>query len=428
MSSFASWPALPDALADRVVAQIELLRERLVDDGHLRRAERIGARELPAGHQRDAHGAEVAGADAVERSVGVGVGPGLEALDHEAVAPVVAGEHRHHRRDHAGHAGNGGDLVFDALEQLPCALGRVRVELRRDAEQHHVSAFNPRSTRLTLKRLFANKPGRHEQRHRHGDLHGGERRAEPPRGFGAAGLSGLVLERSGEIRTRAVQRGEQAERNAGHDRRDGGEPQHGRAQRKRDQALGVGRQDRRDQIERPLRHEQAGHGAKRRQQDRLGHQLRDQLAAVGADREAHRHFRGAAGAAYQQQVRDVGARDQQHGAGDRQQDDQRRARFVVEAALAAIAALGRDLLRLEPRHRLVAHALLQRRFDVVDDRVIGAVDGDGGLLDRNARLQAPEKVGPVLAAVLESVESRLTSGRASSAARRCRRHCRAWCR
>ena len=185
-----------------------------------------------------------------------------------------------------------------------------------------------------------------------------------------------------------MQRREQAERDAGDDRRAAGEQQHRRAQRERDQRPVVGRHDRRDQIERPFRDDQPGHRAERREQDRFGQQLRDQLAAVRADRQAHGHFRGAAGAAHQQQVGDVRAGDQQHRAGDGQQDDQRRARFVVEAALAALAGLGGDLLRLEARHRLLAHALLQRRFDVVDDRVVRTVDRDGRLLDRDARLQA----------------------------------------
>jgi hypothetical protein len=41
-----------DALADGIAAEIELLDERLVDDGNLRRVDHVGIRNLAAGKQR----------------------------------------------------------------------------------------------------------------------------------------------------------------------------------------------------------------------------------------------------------------------------------------------------------------------------------------------------------------------------------------
>ena len=52
--------------------------------------------------------------------------------------------------------------------------------------------------------------------------------------------------------------------------------------------------------------------------------------------------------------------------------------FAMDRALSARAALDFDRLGLELRHRLIAHALLQRRFDVGDNRLVEAVQ-------RNAR-------------------------------------------
>jgi hypothetical protein len=176
-----------------------------------------------------------------------------------------------------------------------------------------------------------------------------------------------------------VQRGEETEGEAGAKRGQARKHDHPLAQLERDQRSVVCGHDRRNQIERPCRDEQPGHGSERRKQNRLGQQLRDELPAVGADRQTHGHLRGAAGAADQQQVGDVRAGDQQHRAGDREQNDQRGSRLVVEAALPAAALFERDLLRLEQHHRLVAHALLQRRLDIVEDRAIRAVD-------RNLRL------------------------------------------
>ena len=71
------------------------------------------------------------------------------------------------------------------------------------------------------------------------------------------------------------------------------------------------------------------------QQTRLGEQLADQRAASGADRQPHRHLGVARRPPGQEQVGDVGAGDQQHDPGDREEQDERRPRLPVERALAA---------------------------------------------------------------------------------------------
>ena len=101
-----------------IASEIELLRERFVDDRHLRRAERVGAREVAAGNHRDAERLEVAGPDEVEARIGVRVGIGLEAFHRDAVAPVAAAQQRHRGVRHAGDAGQRREIVLDSLEQL----------------------------------------------------------------------------------------------------------------------------------------------------------------------------------------------------------------------------------------------------------------------------------------------------------------------
>ena len=88
-----------------------------------------------------------------------------------------------------------------------------------------------------------------------------------------------------------------------------------------------GRHERDDEVERPARDEQAQRAAKRRQQARLGQQLPHEPPAARADRQAHGHLRRPAGRPRQQQVRDVGAGDQQDEPGDRQQQHQGRLRL-----------------------------------------------------------------------------------------------------
>jgi hypothetical protein len=66
--------------------------------------------------------------------LGVGVGPGLEALHFDAAAPVVAGKQRHDAVRHTGHARQSGQLVLEPLEELARRLLRVAVAIRRDRE------------------------------------------------------------------------------------------------------------------------------------------------------------------------------------------------------------------------------------------------------------------------------------------------------
>ena len=73
----------------------------------------------------------------------------------------------------------------------------------------------------------------------------------------------------------------------------------------------------------------------------LDHQLPDDAAARGADGEAHGDLALARARAREQQVGQVGAGDQQHQAGRRQQDDERLLKFVrsVETPVAAGTAV-----------------------------------------------------------------------------------------
>ena len=71
-------------------------------------------------------------------------------------------------------------------------------------------------------------------------------------------------------------------------------------------------------------HEQPEHAAGEREDDAFGQQLPDDAAARSADGGADRDLAPAAGRAHQQQVGDVGARDQQHEADGAAVDQQRR--------------------------------------------------------------------------------------------------------
>ena len=78
------------------------------------------------------------------------------------------------------------------------------------------------------------------------------------------------------------------------------------------------------------RDDHAEDGANRRQHHALDQQLADNARARRADREAHGDLTLARGGARQQQVREVGAGDQQHEPGRRQQHDQRLAELFAQ--------------------------------------------------------------------------------------------------
>ena len=119
-------------------------------------------------------------------------------------------------------------------------------------------------------------------------------------------------------------------------------------------------------------------------------------APARADREPDGHLSGACGRSREQQVGDVGAGDEQHERRDAKQQAERRLRLVRNRALAASARREEDGLRAKTRHRLRAHVLLQRRFDIVDDGVILRAERRARGFDRDARPQAREQVRPIV--------------------------------
>ncbi len=92
------------------------------------------------------------------------------------------------------------------------------------------------------------------------------------------------------------------------------------------------------------------------------------------------------------------------------------------------AVLHQQRLRLETRHRLVAHALLQRRLDVVDDLRDTERSAPSWPGRANAGLQPREAVDPVAAPILELLPARLQEPAQRDWNKDLRRRPRASCR
>ncbi len=157
----------------------------------------------------------------------------------------------------------------------------------------------------------------------------------------------------------------------------------------------VGGQQRLDTHQRPASHEKAGEAARDRKQTRFKQQLPDQLPPVRANRQADGHLLGARGSLREQQVRDVGARDEQHDARQAEEHQQRRPRMCVHIALPSRTGCELHALGHEPRHGLVTHVLLERGFDAGHDRVVRRIERGLRLCARDAGLQSREGVQPV---------------------------------
>ncbi len=383
------------------IGQAELLRERLVDDGHLRRADGVGVGELAPGQDRHLHHVEVARPDFIPPRAGVGVWPRVEALRPHAGAPAVAGEDRDARGRDAVDAGHAGEAVFQFGQQGARALGRIAVQRGRDPERHDVLGGDAQRHAAHVHQAFHEQAGRHEQGHRQRDL---GRREEPPeaRGRARAGrLARLRLDRGDEIRPRALPRREQAEEESRAEGDDRGEDEHPPVHGELDRARGFGGENGANALKRPARHHEARGAAGQGQQAGFEQELPHELPAARADGEPHGDFGLPGGRAGEEQVGHVGARDEQHERGDAEQQRERRDGLRVDLALAVRTGRDEDRLCAEALHRLIAHPGLEAGLDVVEDRVVRHVDRRARLLERRARLQPREEIGPVGAPVLE---------------------------
>ena len=199
-----------------------------------------------------------------------------------------------------------------------------------------------------------------------------------------------------------MERRKDPEEQAGRQRDRRGERRRVRVERQLQQFRDLEWQERADEAERPPGRDQPGRTAENGQEARLGQKLRHQVPSRSAEREPHRHLGRAGGGARQQQVRDVGARDQENDGRDAEEEQERHAHGVMHPALSSPPVLDRQGLGDEAGQGLGAHLRLERRFDVGQDAAVQGRHRGAGLVDGNLRPQAGEQVEPVVPAILEA--------------------------
>ena len=308
-------------LAHRALAQVELLHESLIHHGDPGRAPMVRRGELAAGARPDAQGCKVAGANLVAPRVSIHVGAGREALHVNVRAPVGPGQEGDHRAGHTVHAGDRAHLVLHAAVEQQGAGAVVAAPFRREAERDHTVDLHPEIHAGHVDQALHEQPRGDEQRGGQGDLDGDQRRAEPGGAPCPRDLAGVGANCRDQLRAGAVPGREHAEHDPRGEREHGREDQHHGPETEPERAHDFGRSEGGDAGQSPVGHEQTGQRAQAGEEHRLGEQLGDQLAAVGPQGQTDAHVHGAAGASRQQQIRDVGARDEQHDRGDAEQHE-----------------------------------------------------------------------------------------------------------
>ena len=274
-------------------------------------------------------------------------------------------------------------------------LDRIRLdELRarhRHAHRQHVRGIEAGINRAQRERGADEQRRSDEQDERQRDFDDNEDRSRLVLPEAGPRSAGALLERRREIGARGVERGDQAEDDAGGERDANRERQYAHVHR-HERAVAAdarqsGRVDRQERADARDAENHSEHAAGEREDDALGQELTHDASPARANRSANRDFAAAPGRSHQQQVRHVRARDQQHEPDRAREHEQRRPHVADEHVLDALHA-----------ERLVlTDGVRKSRAEFVGRGLEPRVR----LLDRDARLQA--RRGPEIVSLIGRV-------------------------
>ena len=252
---------------------------------------------------------------------------------------------------------------------------------------------------------FDHEPGANQQDDGNCRFRDDEHRARRSGALPGRAARAVVLQECGRIPSQNGNGRDQAEHDAGDEREREGEQQHGHVQRGFGRAWNLRRAQRDQRLDAPHADREPGRRAGERQDDPLGQQLRDDAAASRAKRRANGELAPPRRRAHQQQVRDVGARNQEQQDDARLQNEERRADVADELIaqsdrISAEAARLRERLKLRQAFEVARHDRLELSVRLVDGRP-GAQ-----ARDHRAELIAAALVGHLLRRERERNEQR----------------------
>ena len=139
-------------------------------------------------------------------------------------------------------------------------------------------------------------------------------------GAGTGGTAAALFERESRIGARRLQRRDEPERDAGAEGDGSGEQEHAPVNHDRLKSGEISGRGGEQRAQAEPSDQRSGRAAEHRDQQAFGEQLPHQATAPCADRGAQRHLALAGGTARDQQVRHIGAGNQEHTGDGAQQD------------------------------------------------------------------------------------------------------------
>ena len=288
--------------------------ERFADDGGMRAIAGVRLADIAAARDSDAERVEVSGRHVAQERCGRRLA--CDRLAGHAHRKDTGAEHER-RRGHVGRAGDAGeraDLVEHAMVKgLPRRRGRVLRNRQRGPQHDDIVSFEAGIDRLHGPQRAHQQAGGHEQDDRRHDLGDDERGPQPL--FASASRTRAFAQPLRVGVAADPQHRCDAEHQAGRSRHQRREHQHADVDRRR-----VGDRQRVGHESRQQRHggrrdRDAEQAAGACEHHALGQQLTHETLAARAHRGAHGELAAPLQRAREEQVREVGARDEQHAAG-----------------------------------------------------------------------------------------------------------------
>ena len=315
-------------------------RHGFADDGGRRLRAHVAIVESAAGHDRNAEGVEESRPHVVHRHAGgarVGVGRSIGKREiRDPHAPSERDQRGQRRRSNARHAAG-------AIEQrlLKGERALVRVAVHAEVEGHgnstvrlEADVHGPR-----VRQALQKETGRHQQDQRDGKLSGDEEALQTGSRPCIAGAL-FALEGTDWWRAGAPQGRGDAKEQTGEERYSEREreDQSIRAQVRLERNAG----ETQEQFCRPHRDEQAQRATASGQHAALNQVLTDEPASRRAERDANGRFSPFCDTAHEEEVGDIGARDEEHGHRRCQQNRRERCRLLLIARWGAANAIEPD--------------------------------------------------------------------------------------
>ena len=247
---------------------------------------------------------------------------GERLLGAPADGAEATGERKRERRGDALHAGNRAQPFFDLFGQLGTLRRRPRAAAE-ELERQQAARIESRIDALQFEKTSEHQPRpdeQHEAQRHFGDHHC---IPEPAAGAETGGAAAAAKHGHG-IHAERAPCGHHPEEHGHHQRDRRGESQHGRVDADSVEPRQIRRGDRAQLANANPGKRDAGARAERGEHERVGQHLTDDAPAAGSERGAHREFPFTDPRPDQQQVRDVGAGDQQEkNDGARQRENRR---------------------------------------------------------------------------------------------------------